>query len=139
MSEKAYKVLRGHEGDKFYNQGDTRTGRVDELKHLVDLKVLAEAVADNWAEFDGNFAALKVPELMAYVKAKEIDLGDLSKKADIVALLEASIAPVDGDFSTYDLVALELYARLNKIDLSDATDEAGIVEILQSSLEAPAQ
>lgn len=30
-----YRVLRPHDGDKFYNVGDTREGNENELKHLV--------------------------------------------------------------------------------------------------------
>lgn len=31
----AYKVLRRHEGDRFYEEGDTREGTAAELGHLV--------------------------------------------------------------------------------------------------------
>jgi hypothetical protein len=30
-----YRVLRPHDGDKFYNVGDTREGNENDLKHLV--------------------------------------------------------------------------------------------------------
>lgn len=37
-----YKVLRSHEGDKFYSDGDTRELSAADAKHLVDLGVLKE-------------------------------------------------------------------------------------------------
>lgn len=32
-----YRVLRPHDGDKFYNVGDIREGNENDLKHLVPL------------------------------------------------------------------------------------------------------
>lgn len=40
MADVEYDVLRGHEGDKFYREGDCRTLDAGEAKHLVDLGVL---------------------------------------------------------------------------------------------------
>jgi hypothetical protein len=43
-----YRVLRPHDGDKFYNIGDTREGNESELKHLVPLTLepITEAKAE---------------------------------------------------------------------------------------------
>lgn len=30
-----YRVLRQHEGDRFYNEGDTRTAAAGDVKHLI--------------------------------------------------------------------------------------------------------
>jgi hypothetical protein len=30
-----YRVVRPHDGDRFYNDGDTRTARAEDVKHLV--------------------------------------------------------------------------------------------------------
>ncbi|MBY5689348.1 hypothetical protein HFO41_10985 [Rhizobium leguminosarum] len=44
MSSKViYTVLRSHEGDKFYKEGDKRELSAAEAKHLVELGVLAKA------------------------------------------------------------------------------------------------
>jgi hypothetical protein len=40
-----YKVLRSHEGDRFYKDGETRELSTADAKHLVDLGVLEEAVS----------------------------------------------------------------------------------------------
>lgn len=43
MAEKQkYEVLRDHDGDRFYREGDTREAVPAEVKHLVDLGVLGE-------------------------------------------------------------------------------------------------
>lgn len=36
-----YRVLRQHDGDRFYNEGETRTARSDDVQHLIP-KVLEE-------------------------------------------------------------------------------------------------
>lgn len=51
-----FKVLRRHDGDKEYHEGDVRTAEAADVKHLVDLGVLqpvrakAEAPLKNKAE-----------------------------------------------------------------------------------------
>lgn len=42
-----YKVLRRHDGDKEYHDGDERTLTKADAKHLVDLGVLEEIGADD--------------------------------------------------------------------------------------------
>jgi len=43
--KKTYRVVRAHQGDKPYAEGDTREGEEHELAHLVP-KVLVEAKAE---------------------------------------------------------------------------------------------
>lgn len=45
-----YKVLRRQEGDRLYEEGETRTLDTAEAKHLVDLGVLREIKADGSAK-----------------------------------------------------------------------------------------
>lgn len=49
-----YKVLRRHDGEREYHEGDTRTAEPSDVKHLIDLGVLrlikAEPASDNRAE-----------------------------------------------------------------------------------------
>jgi hypothetical protein len=45
MSEITYRVVRRHEGDRMYEEGETRTGTKAELGHLVP-NVLVEMEAE---------------------------------------------------------------------------------------------
>jgi hypothetical protein len=46
MAEKVtFNVLRRHEGDQLYEEGDTRAAVAAEVAHLVDLGVLEKAAA----------------------------------------------------------------------------------------------
>lgn len=47
-----YKVLRRHQGDRFYEEGEVREARAGDVAHLVDRGVLAkdEPAAKNKAE-----------------------------------------------------------------------------------------
>jgi len=49
MSEITYRVVRRHEGDRMYEEGETRTGTKAELGHLVP-NVLAEVVTQKKPE-----------------------------------------------------------------------------------------
>lgn len=46
---KKYKVLRSHYGDKDYKEGDTRTADPNNVRHLVNSKILVE-IADKIEE-----------------------------------------------------------------------------------------
>lgn len=100
MAEKlTFKVLRNHDGDRFYSEGETREGTMAELGHLVP-KVLepigkAEAAPLNKAEGAAannkqkpNYLPMTVDALKALAKRRKVDLGDASKKADIIAALQ---------------------------------------------------
>lgn len=54
---------------------------------------LASAEATGWFDIDGDdddkgLAGMTVPDLKALAEAEEIDLGDNTKKADIIAAIE---------------------------------------------------
>ncbi len=61
-----------------------------------DLEVAKGEEAGEWFEFgdseDAGLAGMKVPELKALAEAEGIDLGEASKKADIVAAIEKARA-----------------------------------------------
>lgn len=57
MAEKLkYKVLRGHDGDRFYNEGEERVGTKAELGHLVPnvLELIGPVAFDGKGDHDGN-------------------------------------------------------------------------------------
>jgi hypothetical protein len=102
MSNRDYKVMREHEGDRFYKTGETRTMSEADAKHLVVLGVLspieggksepapknkAEGAADN---NKSDYEDMTVAELKEYAEKNGIDLGDATKKADIIAAIELS-------------------------------------------------
>lgn len=53
-----FKVLRGHLGDRFYAEGDTREAAPADVAHLVRNGVLAEAASGVSEPVDGDAAAI---------------------------------------------------------------------------------
>lgn len=51
-----YRVLRAHDGDRFYNEGDTRTARDVDVKHLVPntLEEIGPAAFGGKGDHDDN-------------------------------------------------------------------------------------
>lgn len=98
-----YHVTRQHLGDKMYFPGDTREASESQVGHLVKSGVLtttapkrkAERTLQNKAE-DGapenktDFEAMTLAELTEYAETNDIDLGDATRKADIIAAIEAA-------------------------------------------------
>lgn len=72
-------------------------GETDDEKIVGQLRRLGYIVEDEPDEGeDGNpLAGLKVDELRAHAAELGVDLGDASKKADIIAVLEAATAQAD--------------------------------------------
>lgn len=84
---------------------------IDELELPRELFAAKERVSAKFGgkgDHDGNgavggaapaqatgLAAMKVPELRAFAEDKSIDLGDATKKADIIAKIEAAAGPDD--------------------------------------------
>lgn len=50
MGMKTFTVLRQHEGDRLYLEGEAREAEAGEVQHLVDMGVLGEAVPAQKAE-----------------------------------------------------------------------------------------
>jgi hypothetical protein len=99
MAEREYDVARIHEGDKLYREGDVRIISESDAKHLVDLGVLiprkskSEPAPLNKMEGGApankaEYASMTVNDLKALAAKRGLDLGDATKKADIVAAFE---------------------------------------------------
>lgn len=58
-----FRVLRPHDGDKFYNIGDTREASESEVKHLVPLTL--EPIAEKAVKPNSNKAAPAVKNKQA--------------------------------------------------------------------------
>lgn len=96
-----FRVVRGHQGDRYYNEGEEREGNEADFKHLIP-HVLepvsgkkAEAAPKNKAEpapanKGDDYQAMTVADLKDLANQRGVDLGDVTKKADIIAALELS-------------------------------------------------
>jgi multidrug efflux pump subunit AcrA (membrane-fusion protein) len=104
MAVREYNVVRSHEGDKLYKEGDVRTSNEADVKHLVDLGVLAPRPATGFkaevaplnkmekapASNKADYSSMTVSELKELAASRQVDLGDASKKGDVIAALELS-------------------------------------------------
>ncbi|QIB32641.1 hypothetical protein [Ancylobacter pratisalsi] len=88
---KTYKVLRAHEGDRFYKAGETRHLDQTEASHLVALKVLEEHTADAAALKPEEMTKGELVEHILAEGRRDLEGRSLEELRDAVAYREKAL------------------------------------------------
>ncbi|MHC4686854.1 MAG: hypothetical protein ACYTEW_21470 [Planctomycetota bacterium] len=90
-----FKLLRGihSEGDRTYHPGDVIDSASDLSKHNRENSTRFELLPGGATGVADGLESMTVAQLRQHAEAEEIDLGDATKRAEILALCRGEVSP----------------------------------------------